>query len=150
MAEILKLTWDTFNHHVENIATKIQQSGKHYDCIIGIPRGGLVPAVLLSHILDIPMASTNAIVEDDFSINHRALLVDDIADTGGTLKRFPKYIDTATICCRMSLENKPTFSSFGVNEGIWIMFPYERNINDPVSEITYKDYHNEARSNIRY
>lgn len=38
---------------IDQIASKILQSGKQYDAIVAIARGGLVPAVYLSHILGV-------------------------------------------------------------------------------------------------
>ena len=74
------------------------------DYIVGITRGGLVPAVMLSQHLDIPMHTLNIsfrdgdnlgpesnlwMAEDAFGYNQDAkniLIVDDINDTGRTLQ----------------------------------------------------------------
>lgn len=143
MADILRLSWEEFNHFVEILGENIQRSQKKYDCIMGIPRGGMVPAVMLSHILSIPLRPTSAIVEYDFTKDHRALLVDDIADTGGTLKRFPKYIDTATVVCRITLKERPNYFATEAEANQWIMFPYEIATEDRISKINYKDRINE-------
>ena len=37
------------------LARQIRASKEQFDFIYGIPRGGLIPAVYLSHILDIPL-----------------------------------------------------------------------------------------------
>lgn len=146
MPTIVKVNWKYFEELVENLATKIQQSGKKYEYIVGVPRGGLIPAVMLSHILNIRMYPPTVWEPSD---SEKILIVDDIADSGGTLKRFPKYIDTATIYCKIELEDKPTYWIGGCTKDEWIMFPYEKNINDTVSLVNYKDYHNETRDDIR-
>lgn len=83
------------------IAFQIANSNWRPDYIVGITRGGLIPAVYLSHWLDIPMwtlkvalrdnadTETNAwMAEDAYGYNEapkNILIVDDINDTGATL-----------------------------------------------------------------
>lgn len=71
----------------------------NYDCIIGLKRGGLVPAVYLSHKFNIPMYvaditniksnGDNVEWHDDIlpeiEPGKRILLVDDILDSGHTM-----------------------------------------------------------------
>jgi len=71
-----------------------------FDLIIGVSRGGLIPAVRLSHLLNIPMVAVNYSLKDDrrhFAFNneirntrnfhHKSiLLVEDLADSGNTLR----------------------------------------------------------------
>jgi uncharacterized protein len=67
------------------------------DYIVGITRGGLLPAVMISHYLNIPMMSLDVslrdglecesnlwMAEDAFN-GKNILIVDDINDTGATL-----------------------------------------------------------------
>jgi len=68
------------------------------DCIVGITRGGLMPAQELSHMLNIPMETVNYSSKSGAgdNKNHQniipdvrgksILLVDDICDTGDTLR----------------------------------------------------------------
>ncbi len=68
------------------------------DCIVGITRGGLMPAVELSHLMNIPMDTVNYSSKkgagndknhDNLLSNiagNKILLVDDMADSGKTLK----------------------------------------------------------------
>jgi hypoxanthine phosphoribosyltransferase len=83
-----------------------------------MPRGGLIPAVLLSYKLNIPLI----IDEDD--INEYTLIVDDLIDKGETLKRFFKHYDIATIHCK---EHSPVSNYYyeikPSNE--WIVYPWE-------------------------
>ena len=57
--------------------------------IYGIPRGGLIIATVLSHILNIP------VITHERNINEDTLIVDDISDTGKTyidkFEQHPKY-----------------------------------------------------------
>ena len=90
-----------FKSLVADIARQITLSGWRPDYIVGLVRGGLVPATIMSNALDIPMwalkvslrdggdTETNAwMAEDALGYNDKAkniLIVDDINDTGATL-----------------------------------------------------------------
>ena len=67
------------------------------DYIVGLTRGGLLPAVMISHWLDVPMHSLNVSLRDhessesnlwmaeDAFAGKNILIVDDINDSGATL-----------------------------------------------------------------
>ena len=61
-----------------NLATKIKESGKKYSTIFTIPKGGLIPAVLVADILGIDDVRIS-LAEDP-----HGLWVEDIYDTGKT------------------------------------------------------------------
>ena len=43
------LTWSQVEGLVEELATQVKSEFTNIDSIYGIPRGGLIPAVMLSH-----------------------------------------------------------------------------------------------------
>jgi hypoxanthine phosphoribosyltransferase len=68
------------------------------DYVVGITRGGLTPANLISQYLDVPMETlkvslregsesceTNCWMQEDALANRNILIVDDINDSGATL-----------------------------------------------------------------
>ncbi len=84
---------------VDKIAHEVIQAGDPIDYIVGIARGGLIPAVLLSHRLDVPMRSVSwstfhkeqmrehaLDIAEDIQEGKRVLLVDDILDSGRTIQ----------------------------------------------------------------
>jgi hypoxanthine phosphoribosyltransferase len=98
------ITNNEFNGLVANICRKIAASGWRPDYIVGITRGGLTPAVMISHYLDVPMHTLNVslrdsdsdigpesnlwMAEDAFGYNaspKNILIVDDINDSGATI-----------------------------------------------------------------
>ena len=97
----LKIDNDQFRALISKICRDIAVSGWRPDYIVGITRGGLIPAVMISHYLGVPMKSldvslrdggdteTNAwMAEDAYGYNEapkNILIVDDINDTGATL-----------------------------------------------------------------
>jgi hypoxanthine phosphoribosyltransferase len=52
-------TWQEFEKDVEIISQQIKKRGWGLKNIYGLPRGGLILAVCLSHRLDIPLLSSS-------------------------------------------------------------------------------------------
>jgi len=88
-----------FQIDLKHIADQIVASGKTYDYLVGIVRGGCIPAVYLSHRLGIPMRTVSwstfhkeqmrecaMDIAEDVHDGKKILLVDDILDSGRTLK----------------------------------------------------------------
>jgi hypoxanthine phosphoribosyltransferase len=92
------IPYDAFVGDVERLAGGIEADGWRPHFIVGIGRGGLVPATFLSHRLDLPMLSVDHSAQvPDFSAalidrladraraGERLLFVDDINDSGSTI-----------------------------------------------------------------
>ena len=116
-----KYSWSQFEKDVQKISA--WAGARDFKNIYGIPRGGLVLAVKLSHILEIP------VILDRNDISRDTLVVDDIIDKGVTLKRFLSSFGVR--CCVASIfltktsEIRPTFFVREKNEKPWIIFPWE-------------------------
>ena len=101
----LYVSYDEYHNLIEKLAIKIHQSDWQFDTILCLARGGMRPGDILSRIFDKPLAimSTSSYRADSgtqqgkLDIAHyittprgeiagRVLLVDDLADTGYTLK----------------------------------------------------------------
>lgn len=97
----ITLTWHYIDEAIHQIEAQIRESGFTPDYIVGIVRGGAIPAVLLSHRLKIPVVmvhwntrdkgidhrESNAWLSEDININNKkVLVVDDIVDTGKTIE----------------------------------------------------------------
>ena len=126
---------------------------KFYTHVIGVSRGGCIPATIISHKLDIPMIAINISTRDNIAelipnfpigdgdgVNYidqyRFLIVDDINDTGYTFKRLrevmshrgARYVDYAVL-----IDNEPSdfdvhYSAEKINKDKdprWIVFPWE-------------------------
>lgn len=109
-----KITNDDLKGYVLDICSQIYNSNWRPDYVVGISRGGLVPAIMISHYLNIPMKSLQVSLRDggecvsdlgmaedafgivpeeqreviksrwDPSFKKNILLVDDINDSGAT------------------------------------------------------------------
>ena len=123
MSNKIHLSWNEYLKLIDKLCEKIKKSGIYFTAIIGIPRGGMIPAVILSHKLEMECVSY-------IPKNGTVLLVDEIIDTGNTLKeKFKSFsisnakIYTATIFKNKKCKIKPNFYVEEVKN--WVVFPYE-------------------------
>ncbi|MEM2881736.1 MAG: phosphoribosyltransferase [Candidatus Bathyarchaeia archaeon] len=145
----LVLSWDEVYDLCIRLADKIRESGFSPDVIVGIARGGWIPARVLSDLLDNPnvmnmriqfyidIGKTEkkpTIVQPlDGSIRGKAILiVDDVADTGSSLRlaiEHAKELGAREVRVA-TLHYKPTSSivpDYYVGEtSDWIVYPHER------------------------
>ena len=111
-------TWDEFDKSVEHIANKCKFL--NFSGIYGVPRGGLCLAVALSHKLKINLISEPI---------KNSLIVDDIYETGITLKAF-KHIEGAMFFVLFSKVSPTWWNSVQISEkNEWIVFPWENPLN---------------------
>lgn len=84
---------------VSNICRQTMLFNYKPDYVVGLTRGGLIPAVMLSHYFDVPMHTltvsfrdndigpeSNLWMAEDAYQGKKILIVDDINDTGQTLR----------------------------------------------------------------
>lgn len=147
-----EVSWEEIENHSRTLADKIIKNNLKYDVILGIGRGGLVPAVILSHQVGIPLVPVNWQTRDgkydveNYSIlnrvtefNTRILIVDDINDTGKTLREIVEatneVIRKASRSCEVdcvTIYQKPSTTFINnvyveeVEDNDWIVFPWER------------------------
>lgn len=117
-------SWDEFNEAADMIASEIRAKGllNKFTHIYGIPRGGLPLAVALSHRLN-KFVTTDSI--NVFRIHGRKILVvDDISDTGKTLKELEPDL-SATIHMVADTNFKPTIHVHMKKKEDWIVYPWE-------------------------
>jgi hypoxanthine phosphoribosyltransferase len=104
--ELCYLPYERFLTDVKALAQQVRQGDWQPDFIIGIGRGGLVPAVYISHQLDLPMLSIDhsskvpgfadellgKVAEKSVS-GVKLLFVDDINDSGGTIAYIRRLLE---------------------------------------------------------
>ncbi len=150
----LYVSYDEYHNLIEKLALKVYQSGWHFDNILCLARGGMRPGDVLSRIFNKPLAimSTSSyraeagtvqgnldlaryITTPKGEIAGKVLLVDDLADSGHTLKavvellrnNYPPITELRTAViwtkavsvfeCDYSVEHLPT--------NPWIHQPFE-------------------------
>ena len=134
------------------LADKIKNSDNDFDCIVGIARGGVIPATMLAYQLDvtevrsIQLASytgqergdiwmdefyDNVIQHIKLSYAH-VLLVDDLSDSGQSFSFLTSKFQcngihhkTAALYLKTGSKFRPDFYSAEVPQDLWINFPWE-------------------------
>ena len=111
------LDWEEIERLIEilceNIVTKIPT----IDSVLGIPRGGLIPAVLISHRLELPLVTLP---------EPHTLVVDDIADSGKTLSNAPGIYTGVLHYKSHTSKFKPDYSVDYLKDSPWIHMPFEK------------------------
>jgi len=129
------------NEHIRKYVLKIFLEMYHDsykpDIIVGLARGGLVPGVLLSHMLNVPFKALN---KDDIFTNDKleyanGLIIDDINDSGRTLADFASKYSGLFDMVRYAVIVNNESSSFDadyygcrynkLDEPDWWVFPWE-------------------------
>lgn len=128
--KVIYPSWKEIEHLVDMIADSMKRVKEWKEFhIYGIPRGGLIPAVMLSHKLKLPFISS------EFPHNSEPIfLIDDVNDTGKTFLKnliaVAPYHDDIYVC---SLYLKTHSSCKGINtiygqevpNDVWVHFPWE-------------------------
>ena len=145
---LLRITWDDIVAAVGEVARAIERSGFKPDMIVGILRGGVVPARLLADelgvedigIMEIKLyTSVGARRPQPYlrqplilpATGRRVLVVDDVSDTGLTLQHAleairlynPSEVRSATLYVKPWTKLMPDYYARVVEE--WIVFPWE-------------------------
>ena len=119
----VQYTWEQLDKDIDEFCKSCMLTGKKFTGVYGLPRGGLVPAVMISHKLDIPLLMSPC--------NH-CLVVDDIADSGRSLyhytendTQFNKYFIYTLYYAERSMV-KPDYYGHLKPCNEWITFPWEK------------------------
>ena len=95
MSDKVFISWSEYELYIDRIADWVKyKCDEDIGAIYGLPRGGLPIAVSLSHRLDLPILMNY--YDRKLATTKKILVVDDIADTGHTLKDFDN--DHNVIC----------------------------------------------------
>lgn len=152
-------TWNQIYDLLLNQAQKIQKDNFKPDIIVGVSRGGLVPARILSDLLETPDLATiriefyldieqtrkEPILTQNLTMPvtaKKVLIADDIADTGKSLKLAKQHIlqqgakeaKTATIYAKPQSATTPDY--FEKETSRWVVFPWDA--KETVKKITEK------------
>lgn len=107
------MTWKEFDQAISHLMRKL--IGVSFDSFYGIPRGGLVVAVALSNHMGKPLLREPEI---------RTVIVDDICDTGMTMRRYSSFTRVVLVAKRCS-KRFVDYYYIIAQENQWIVFPWE-------------------------
>ena len=112
-------TWAEFDKDIGKIIR--WAGGRNFKSVYGIPRGGLVIGVMVSHRLGLPLKLK---IEE---LDQETLIVDDIADSGRTLENLDKVLNFGPVVATLFYhKNTCRMPDFYIREKKdWVVFPWE-------------------------
>lgn len=157
------VTWDEIAGWTAEVANRIRDSGCRATVIIGLTRGGWVPARLLCDHLKVKKLYAvktehwgitanpdgRALLTQELNINienDSVLVVDDITDTGESMtlamahlfKMKPKELRNATLLHITHSKIEPEFYAVEVPKEMWTWFIFPWNLNEDMRTILPK------------
>ncbi len=147
------VSWDEMHRNAKALAWRLVDKGP-WKGIIGITRGGLVPACIVARELDIKLVETFCISSYDHQDQREAqiikqpdgvgdgvgwLVIDDLVDSGSTFRLVREFLPKAHYAC---IYAKPagagTTDTFitEVSQDTWIHFPWdlEQKFSPPIAD----------------
>ena len=140
------ISWSEYGNLAEALAEKVRANGKVYDLVVGIARGGIPVAMVVSDHLNVKIDFVNVKSYDDIGrrspprilstltegvAGKRVLLVDDLVDQGDTMRFMKKYLldqkpkslESAVMFKKPWSTVEPDYYLESVSE--WLVFPFE-------------------------
>ena len=146
MSNFRYISWSEYGNLAEALAEKVRANGKKYDLVVGIARGGIPVAMVVSDHLNVKIDFINVKSYDDIGkrtaprilstltegvAGKDVLLVDDLVDQGDTmafmtrylLDQKPRSLETAVMFRKPWSTVDPDYYLETVSE--WVVFPFE-------------------------
>jgi hypoxanthine phosphoribosyltransferase len=146
MAEFRYVSWPEYGNLAQALAEKVRSGGRSFDLVVGIARGGMPVAMVISDHLGVTVDFINVKSYDkttprgaprilstltDHIEGKNLLVVDDLIDHGETMEtvtRFlanqkPRLLETAVLFKKPWSKFEPDYFLEVVDN--WIVFPFE-------------------------
>lgn len=152
---IIEYTYEEMQEGIEAIASQMAGEDFHPDIIVGVVRGGAIPAVCLSHKLKTPVemvrwslrdgtCEINDSIPENLLQGRKLLLVEDIIDGGDTVESLldewrnycgPEFVDASDLIRVAALWFNPSqeitkadYTHRTIDRDVdsrWVIFPWE-------------------------
>ena len=140
------ISWNDIQDFSNKIALEIERMSSDLSkaTIIAVSRGGLVPAQLIAYKLDIRDVRVMKLISydennqrqelrdistDELIDGENVFIIDDLADSGETVKYLRKHFPKSNICSLLMKEcckDKPDIAiKSGIKSDTWIVFPWD-------------------------
>ena len=155
---ILNISWDEYHNKSEQLAIKVHEDGWQFNQVVCIAKGGMRVGDVFARIFNVPLAILSVesykgeglknkrsaitfsrdLAKTSPNIGSKVLLVDDLADSGITLKKsidwlehfYGFYLDepvrTAVLFYKAVSTFKPTYYVDYLKDSPWIVMPFEK------------------------
>ena len=143
MMKAFDMLYNEFDEYCNELYDTLTEKKVKPDLIVGIARGGLIPAVRLSHMFDAPLETikwqtrdgsvkeNNKTVVNAIAQGLCVVFVDDINDTGTTFQQIKDHYDDGTnavfVCVLEKKQSnfKCDYTGALTDTERWINFPWE-------------------------
>ena len=154
----LHISWDEYHKKTEELAVKVHNDGWEFNQVVCIAKGGMRVGDIFARIFNVPLAIISVesyrgegvknqrgaitfsrdLAKTSPNIGSKVLLVDDLADSGITLKKsidwlqhfYGFYLDepvrTAVLFYKAASSFKPDYYIDYLEESPWIHMPFEK------------------------
>ncbi len=135
------VSWEELHRNARTLAWRLVDKGP-WRAVVGVARGGLIPATIVARELGVRMVDTVCIAHyDELEVlqepkvlkmvagnGEGCLVVDDLVDTGRTLEVVRKYLPKAHYASIYAKPaGKPLVDSYvmEISQDTWVHFPWE-------------------------
>tara|TARA_B100001123_G_C14929953_1_gene875307 strand:+ start:263 stop:766 length:504 start_codon:yes stop_codon:yes gene_type:complete len=154
----LHISWDDYHKKTEQLAVKVHEDGWEFNQVVCIAKGGMRVGDVFARIFNVPLAILSVesykgeatknqrgaitfsrdLAKTSPNIGSKVLLVDDLADSGITLKKsidwlqhtYGFYLDepvrTAVLFYKAVSSYKPDYYVDYLKDSPWIFMPFEK------------------------
>ena len=155
---ILHISWEEYHKKTEELAIKVHEDKWEFNQVVCIAKGGMRVGDVFARLFNVPLAilSVESYKGDGFknqrgaitfsrdlaktspNIGSKVLLVDDLADSGITLKKsiewlehfygfyFDEKVRTAVLFYKAVSSFKPDYYVDHLKDSPWIQMPFEK------------------------
>jgi uncharacterized protein len=140
-------SWEQMGELIFLLGKEIVNSGKKFDRVVALAKGGWTWARTMVDILDVPNLSSTRLVSysninecgkikitqplSDSIEDESILIFDDVIDSGETILKAKEYLEllgakkisTASLCYKPRSKFTPDFYAFSTTS--WVLFPHE-------------------------
>ena len=119
------LSWKWVDEQLNVIGDRLDNEDE-IEFVTGIPRGGLIPAVMMSHAFNFKYISYSSAKLLPKEIREKTICIDDISDTGHALIE-AKELDfiVCSLAMRSGSKTLPRFYGEFITDDRWLVFPWE-------------------------
>lgn len=153
------VSWEELHRDTRLLCRELLGSGRSFDGIIAITRGGLIPAAILARELNIRFIDTVCaasyegqqaqdqgngvrIIKEAAGDGTGMLLVDDLVDTGATAQAIREQLPNAVFATVYAKpEGRPLVDHVvrEVSQDTWIRFPWDMQLHFAVPLVEQKE-----------
>ena len=149
LVEVVYVSWERAVEMCFKLAKKVADSGFRPDAVVAVLRGGVVPALVVSDILNVEefyaiRVKHWGIAEEVYKVpvveqlpqgrleGRRVLVVDEIADTGKTLevavrelrRMNPREVRTSVLHLKPTSSVVPDYYVERLDRWVWVFYPW--------------------------